>query len=299
MQRPEVTPPPAVHPVRKPWGWVVTALAIAGAASVLWTFWSAKTIDHGTIRSYLFDGQILRAALRTLEVTVVAMLIGIVLGLVLALLRRSSNLGLRTLSGLYIWVFRGTPVLLQIIIWFNISLVYPALTIGIPGTDIHLYKGASNTLITPFVAAMLGLGLNEGAYMAEIFRAGLLAVDPGQIEAGRALGMSPTRVFRRITWPQALRVIVPPTGNEVIGMLKTTSLTSVIGYGELLLISTRIYGQNLRVMELLIVASVWYLVMTTVLTLLQRPLERRLSRGHTSLPQRAGGRARLSLQGRR
>ncbi len=278
---------------------MLTAAISMCVAAVVYAFWSAKTIDHNTIRAYLFNSQILVAALRTLELTIVAMVIGITLGVILALLRQSGHGGLRLLSGGYIWLFRGTPVLLQILLWFNISLVFPHISISLPLTSSHLIDAQSNTLITPFVAAVLGLGLNEGAYMAEIVRSGFMSVGQGEIDAARALGMPPLTVFRRITLPQSMRIIVPPTGNQLIGMLKTTALTSVIGYGELLLVSQRIYGQNFRVMELLTVASIWYLVMTTALMLLQRPLENRLGRGYSGNAPKTSNRLRLmSLVGK-
>jgi polar amino acid transport system permease protein len=280
--------PPSVLPARRPWGWVVTVLGLVMAAWIAYSFWTAPTIDHATIAAYLFNRAILQAALQTVLLTLVAMLLGIFLGVLLDVMRQSGHPGLRFLRGGYIWLFRGTPVLLQIIIWFNISLVFPTLSIGVPFSSIHFGAINSNVIFTPFIAASLGLGLNEAAYMAEIVRSGFLAVSAGEIDAARALGLAPWRVFRRVTLPQALRVIVPPTGNEVIGMLKTTSLTSVIGYGELLLVSERIYGENLRVMELLIVAGIWYLIMTTVLTFLQQPLERRLGRGFTAAGKRGG-----------
>jgi polar amino acid transport system permease protein len=286
---------PRVLGATRPWSWVVTVAGGACAAAIAYAFWSAKTIDHQTIRHYLFEPAILDGAVKTLELTVVAMVMGIVLGVVLALMRQSEHSGLRTLSGGYIWLFRGTPVLLQILLWFNISLVFPHLSLGLPFTGLELFDQPSNALITPFVAAALGLGLNEGAYMAEIVRSGLLSVDKGELDAARALGMAPARVFRRITLPQSMRIIVPPTGNQLIGMLKTSALTSVIGFGELLLVSERIYGENLHVMELLTVASIWYLVMTTALTLLQRPIEKRLGRAHGGRAK--GGTLRLRLLG--
>jgi polar amino acid transport system permease protein len=291
----ELAAPPRVLSATRPWSWVATIAGGACAVAVAYAFWSAKTIDHETIRSYLFDPAILDGAVKTLELTLVAMVMGIVLGVVLALMRQSEHPGLRALSGGYIWLFRGTPVLLQILLWFNISLVFPHLSLGLPFTSVDLFNEPSNALITPFVAAALGLGLNEGAYMAEIVRGGLLSVDKGEVDAARALGLAPVRVFRRVILPQSLRIIVPPTGNQLIGMLKTSALTSVIGFGELLLVSERIYGENLHVMELLTVASIWYLVMTTALTLLQRPLERRLGRAHGTRAK--GGQLRLRLLG--
>ena len=283
-------PPPRIRPAGRSWGWVWAAVGATLAATIGYAFWTAKSISHKLIGEYLFNAAILHGALQTLALTVTAMVIGIALGMLLALLRQSRNAGLRLLSGGYIWLFRGTPVLLQILIWFNISLVFPRLVIGLPFTSMHLLDAASNQVITPFAAAVLGLGLNEGAYMAEIVRSGMLAVPAGEIDAARALGIPPLRVFRRVTLPQALRVSVPPTGNEVIGMLKTSSLTSVIGYAELLLVSERIYGQNLQVMELLVVAGIWYLVMTTALSVLQRPIEARLGRGYITARRGLGGR---------
>src|SRR3954451_14629507 len=258
---PDRLAPPRILRPRRPGSWVLTGAGCALAAAIAWAFWSADTIDHATIGDYLFDPAILRGAVATIELTAVAMVMGILIGIGLALMGQSSHPGLRGLSGAYIWLFRGTPVLLQILLWFNISLVFPTIVTGIPLTSFNLVNEPSNVLITPFVAAALALGLNEGAYMAEIVRSGLLSVDRGEVDAGRALGLTPARVFRRVTLPQAMRIIVPPTGNQLIGMLKTSALTSVIGFGELLLVSERIYGENLRVMELLAVASVWYLVM--------------------------------------
>ena len=195
----------------------------------------------------------------TLELTVLAMPIGIVLGVVLALMRLSPNPLLSSASWFYIWLFRGTPVLVQILFWFYIAALFPTIDLGVPfgPSFIHL---DGNTLITPFVAGMLGLGLNEGAYMSEIVRAGIISVDEGQTDAAHALGMTRLQTMRRIVLPQAMRVIIPPTGNETISMLKTTSLVSVIAVTELLYSVQLIYARNYQTIPLLIVASIWYLV---------------------------------------
>jgi len=190
--------------------------------------------------------------------------LGLVLGLVLASMRLSVNPVLRTVSWFYIWLFRGTPLLVQIIFWFNIALVLPTVGIGIPGTE-YWWSVNTSTLVTTSVAAVLALGLNEGAYMAEIVRAGIQVVDYGQTEAGLALGMKKGLVFRLIVLPQAMRAIIPPTGNELISMLKNTSLVSVIAAQELLTKAQGIYSMNLLTIELLIVAAVWYLIVTSVL----------------------------------
>jgi polar amino acid transport system permease protein len=178
----------------------------------------------------------------------------------------------------YIWFFRGTPVLVQLLVWFNLAFLYPKISIGIPFGPSWLTANANN-LITPLAAAILGLGLNEGAYMAEIVRAGILSVEHGQSEAAQALGMSSGQTMRRIILPQAMRVIIPPTGNETISMLKTSSLASVITVTELLYAVQLIYSVNFKTIPLLIVASIWYLIVTSVLTAGQYYVERYYARG--------------------
>jgi polar amino acid transport system permease protein len=186
-------------------------------------------------------------------------------------MRLSPNPVLKGFSGLYIWFFRGTPLLVQIIFWFNIQLFIPSIDIG----PIHF---DTNDIVTAFVAALLALSLNEAAYMAEIMRGGLMAVDSGQAEAAKALGYTPLQSMLRIIFPQALRVIIPPIGNQTISMLKTTSLVSVVAAQDLLTRAQNIYARNFLIIELLIVASIWYLVMTTVASGIQYLIERRLGR---------------------
>jgi polar amino acid transport system permease protein len=216
----------------------------------------------------------------TLELTVVAMVIGVVLGVVLALMRLSPNAILSGSSWVYIWLLRGTPVLVQILIWYNVAALYPTVDLGIPFGPSFVHLDA-NTLITPFVAAMLALGLNEGAYMSEIVRAGIISVEEGQTQAAQALGMTRLQTMRRIVLPQAMRVIIPPTGNETISMLKTTSLVAFIAVVDLLYAAQLIYSVNYKTIQLLIVASIWYLAVTSVLSVGQYYLERYFGRGST------------------
>jgi polar amino acid transport system permease protein len=235
----------------------------------------------GTVGDFLFDARIMRGIRLTLELTVVSMAIGIVLGVILAVMRLSPNPLVSGASWLYIWFFRGTPVLVQILFWNFISALYPRLSIGIPFGGPELASANANNLIKPFIAGILGLGLNEGAYMAEIVRAGILSVEEGQTEAAQSLGMTRLQTMRRIVLPQAMRVIIPPTGNETISMLKTSSLVSVIALSELLYSVELIYSVNFRQIPLLMVASLWYLLMTTILSIGQYYLERHYARGST------------------
>jgi polar amino acid transport system permease protein len=203
-----------------------------------------------------------------------------VLGVVLAVMRLSPNPLVSGSSWLYIFFFRGTPVLVQLLFWYNIGALYPQISLGIPFGPAFVHPDA-NTLITAYRAAILGLGLNEGAYMAEIIRAGIISVDEGQSDAARSLGMTRLQTMRRIVLPQAMRVIIPPTGNETISMLKTTSLASAIAVPELLYAVENIFSQNFKEIPLLIDASIWYLVCTSILYVGQYYLERYYGRGST------------------
>jgi polar amino acid transport system permease protein len=212
---------------------------------------------------------------------VTAQAMGIALGVLFAVMRQSENYVLRTVSSAYIWLFRGTPVLVQLLVWYNLALVFQTVSLKIPLVDWTIYSTPMNSFMTPLMAALLGLGLNEGAYMAEIVRGGLLSVDEGQTEAAMALGMSRGLTLRRIVLPQAMRVIIPPTGNEFISMLKTSALAILVNYGELAQRAQAIYQTNFKIIELLFVISIWYLVLTTVATIGQSFLERRYARGTT------------------
>jgi polar amino acid transport system permease protein len=267
-------------PVRH-WGRWVSGVAIL--ALLGWVAWSAVRsgfLDGAQVRHYQFTRLILEGLRATVVLAVVAQAAGIVLGVVFAVLRLSKNVVASWFAAAYIWFFRGTPVLVQLFFWYNgVPSVWKRIVIAVPFTHTVLYSARTVDFMTPFMAAFLGLALNEGAYMAEIVRAGILSVDEGQVEAAQALGMTPLLTMRRIVLPQAMRVIVPPTGNEFISMLKTTSLASAITYGELLRRSSDIYSTNLDVVPLLVVASIWYLVLTTVASAGQYALERRYGRG--------------------
>jgi polar amino acid transport system permease protein len=239
--------------------------------------------EWSVIRQYLTHDTILRGLVVTLELTAVSMALGIALGVVLAVMRLSPNPVVSSLSWLYIWFFRGTPVFVQILFWFNIATLYPRIGIGFPFGGPQLTHVNLTTLISPFAAGVLALGLNEGAYMSEIVRAGIISVDEGQTEAASALGMTRLLTLRRVVLPQAMRVIIPPTGNETISMLKTTSLVSAIAVYELLGAAQNIYNNTYQVTALLIVASIWYLAVTSVLSVGQYYLERHYARGSRDL----------------
>ncbi len=265
--------------MRRPGRWVATVVVLFLLVVVVESVATNPRFGWGTVGHYLFSSRILHGLIVTLELTVVAMVIGIVLGVVLAVMRLSPNPLVAGASGFYVWFFRGTPVLVQILFWSFISALYPRISIGIPFGGPEFAHGSANTIITPFLAAILALGLNEAAYMAEIVRAGIISVDEGQTEASSALGMTRMQTMRRIVLPQAMRVIIPPTGNETISMLKTTSLVSVIAYSELLYAAQLIYAVNFKQIPLLLTVCVWYLVVTSVLSVGQFYIERHYGRG--------------------
>jgi polar amino acid transport system permease protein len=265
-------------PVRHPGRWVAALVILLIAASLIRSAATAPGFQWSVVGEYLFDHRIMEGLLVTIELTVIAMAIGITLGVLLAVMRLSPNPLVSRASWLYIWFFRGTPVLVQLLFWYNIAALYPQIGLGIPFGP-NLVHPDANTLITAYRAAVLGLGLNEGAYMAEIMRAGIISVDEGQSDAARSLGMTRLQTMRRIVLPQAMRVIIPPTGNETISMLKTTSLASVITVTEVLYASQLIYSVNFKVIPLLIVVSIWYLICTSILYVGQFYLERHYGRG--------------------
>jgi polar amino acid transport system permease protein len=269
---------PVLHTGR----WVATVVVAFIAVVIVHSVATNPRFGWGTVGHYLFSSRILHGLVVTLELTAVSMAIGIVLGVLLAVMRLSPNPLVAGASGFYIWFFRGTPVLVQILFWSFISALYPRISLGIPFGGPEFVHGNANTLITPFLAAILALGLNEAAYMAEIVRAGIISVDEGQTEAASALGMTRLQTMRRIVLPQAMRVIIPPTGNETISMLKTTSLVSVIAYPELLYSAQLIYAVNYLQIPLLLTASIWYLVVTSVLSVIQYYIERHFGRGASS-----------------
>ena len=260
-------PPIKAVPVRHPGRWLAVAVLAVLAAMFVNTVLTNDGFRWpvGGLRN-------------TLVLTVLSMAIGIVGGIGLAVMRLSPNPVLSSVSAVYIWLFRGTPLIAQLLFWNFLAALYPRLSLGIPfGPEFVSFD--TNQLINQFAACLLGLGLNEAAYMAEIVRGGLQSVDQGQSEAAGALGMSRAQTLRRIVLPQAMRVIIPPTGNETISMLKTTSLVVVIGYFELLTSAQRIYSNNFQTIPLLIVAAIWYLVLTSILAVGQYYIERHYGRG--------------------
>ena len=265
-------------PVRH-YGRYVAAVVVLVALGLLVRAFAQADLQWSLTKHFFTFHTIVAGAGRTLLISVLSQALGIVLGVVVAVMRQSGNPVTSGVGWLYVWLFRGTPVLLQLFLWYNLGLVFQ--TLSFPG----LGSAQTADVMTPFLAALLGLGINEGAYMAEIVRAGIAAVDEGQTEAAQALGMSRGLTLRRIVLPQAMRVIIPPTGNEFINMLKTSSLAFAITYPELTLAARDIYTNNLKVFELLFAAAAWYLLMTTVFSIGQFYLERRFARGSSrSLP---------------
>jgi polar amino acid transport system permease protein len=265
-------------PVRRPGRWAAAAIVLLVAALVGRSVATNPRFQWSIVGHYFFSTRVLHGLVVTLELTAISMAIGIGLGTLLAVMRLSPNPLVSGASWLYIWLFRGTPVLVQILLWYNVSALYPRFSLGVPfGPQLAHFNAGS--LITPFIAGMLALGLNEGAYMAEIVRAGIISVEAGQTEAAQSLGMTRLQTMRRIVLPQAMRVIIPPTGNETISMLKTTSLVSVIATTDLLYSVQLIYAVNYRTIPLLLVACIWYLIVTTVLSVGQVFLERYFGRG--------------------
>ncbi|MDA3644446.1 amino acid ABC transporter permease [Saccharopolyspora indica] len=256
-----------VVPLRRTGSRILAALVV-----VLLVCCAAVVVDSGQISwpavgGYLFDPSILSGVGVTIALTFASMALSCVIGVVLALMRMSGSAVLSATSSGYIWFFRGTPLLVQIIFWFNIALFVPEISLG--PVEIN-----TNELVTPYVAAVLALSLHEAAYMAEIVRSGLQSVPLGQREAAGALGLTPAQTMAKVVLPQAMAVIIPPTGNQTIGMLKTTSLVSVVAASDLLTKAQHIYTSNYLVIELLIVASAWYLALTTVASLCQYFIER-------------------------
>lgn len=261
------------------------AIVLAALALIVLAMASNPRFEWGTVGHYLFDPIIISGAGATVGLTLIAMSIGIVLGVVLAVMRESGGVILSSAAGLYIWFFRGTPQLVQLIFWYNIGALYPKFSLGIPFGP-QWFSVSANDVVTPLATAIFGLGLNEAAYMAEIVRAGLVSVGPGQREAAAALGLSRWHAFTRIVLPQAMRVIIPPTGNQVISMLKATSLVSVIALAELLYSAQSIYSRTFETIPVLIVVCIWYLAMTTVLSIGQQWLEHKFSAGSRKAPAR-------------
>jgi polar amino acid transport system permease protein len=263
-----------ILPVRHPLNWVATAIVLLLATMLVHGLVINKAFEWNVVGQYLFNAQILAGLGLTAELTLVSIAIGLVLGTVLALMRLSGNVLLSFVSWVYIWFFRSVPVLVQLIFWYNFGALYKHVSLGVPFGPAFL-SGSTNNLITPLSAAFAGLGLTQAAYTGEVVRAGILGVPEGQTRAALALGMSRRLTFQRIVLPQAMKIIIPPVANEVISMVKNTSLVSVIALAELLYSAQLIYSRTYQTIPLLIVTTLWYLAVVSVLSVGQHFLERR------------------------
>lgn len=252
-------------------------------------------IDYSVIPGYLIDPTIRSGVIVTIELAVISQIIGIIIGAVFALFRVSQSRGLRTFSMAYVWLLRSVPILVQLIFWYNLGLLFPRLSIGIPFTAIN-WSVQTNAVISGFTAALIGLGLHESAYMAEIIRSGILGVGKGQIEAAQALGLTRSRALTKVVLPQAMRIVIPPTGNDLITMIKSTSLVSVIAGLDLLTRAENIYTTTTQVVELLIVACIWYLVIIIIASIGVSLVEQHFaSRGGDGSGQSVASRVRQKL----
>ncbi len=268
-----------VVPLRHYGRWIAAVAAMTALIGVAGSLAKNGNLHWEIIGHFLFADLIFSGLVTTLWLTVAAMALGLLLGTLVAVMRLSSNPVLYGMSSLFVWFFRGTPLLVQIIFWGYAAALYQYVKIGIPFTSVTFFQVETNSLLTPAVAALLALGLNEAAYASEIVRAGIQSVDPGQTEAAHSLGMRPAQTMRRIVLPQAMRVIIPPMGNETINMLKMTALVSIISAHDLMSNIQDVYAQNYQVIPMLVVASLWYLGLVTLLGIPQAWLERRYGRG--------------------
>lgn len=263
--------PDRIIPLRHYGRWFSGAVVLVLLGLVVRAFVRGQ-IDWPVVKQFLAAPVLVKGLGNTLLITLLAMIMGLTLGIVFAVMRLSKNPVTNAVASAYIWLFRGTPVYLQLLIWFNLALVFPTVSLG-------FWHARMVDVMTPFLAALLGLGINEGAYMTEIVRGGILSVDRGQLDAAAALGMPRLMAMRRVVLPQAMRVIVPAIGNETIGLLKTSSMASAIAFTEILNRAQIIYFVNAKVIELLIVAAAWYLIVVTLLSWIQVYVERYFARG--------------------
>lgn len=265
--------------LRHPWRTVLAVVLVLIFSLFIIDAAGRPAYDWQSVAKYIFDRRISQAAVNTLQLTVYSMVIAIVLGVILAVMRLTPNPVVKSVAWFYLWVFRGTPVYVQLVFWGLLAVIYQSIDVGIPFMK-PWHSFETNAALSPFMLAVIGLALNEASYMSEIVRAGLLSVNRGQEEAATALGMSWFQTMRRIILPQSMRVIIPPTGNEVISMLKTTSLVTAVPYSFDLYTRTRdISAETFNPIPMLIVASIWYLFFTSILMVGQYFLERRFARG--------------------
>lgn len=280
----------------KPWrlvGAIIIAIVVVQVAVFLVT---NPRLEWDVVAQYLFDPNILTGLGMTILLTVIGMVIGSVLGTLIAAGQLSDFLPVRWVCQMYVGIFRGIPPLVQLIFWFNLAYLIPRISIGVPFGP-ELVSWSANDLITPMTAAIIGLSLHEAAYMSEIVRSGILAVDPGQRDAAKAMGFSRAHTFLTVVLPQSMRVIIPPTGSQFIGLLKGTSLVSVIAMGDLLHSVQTVYNRTYQIVPLLLVAVIWYLVVVTILTIGQRRIERYFGRGYDRAVEPRTGAVRTMLTG--
>ncbi len=266
-----------LQPRKRPWTWVAAAVVVIVLAEALYSVVTNPGFGWPVVGDFFFSPQVIAGLFMTMMLTAVSMTLALLLGTVIAVAAASRNPVLSVVAKAYIWIFRAIPLLVQIIFWYNLAALYPRLSFGIPFMP-PLAEVDTNSIITAISAAIIAMSLNEGAYMAEIVRSGLNSVDSGQREAARALGMSSWDSFRRIVMPQAMRVIIPPTGNETLSMLKYTSLVSVIALPELLYSTQLISSRTFEVIPMLLVASLWYLIVSTILMMVQSGIERHFAK---------------------
>lgn len=282
-----------VVPLRHPWRLSAAGVLIVALGGTIWSIAKNPNVEWSIVAHYFFSDLVVNGVVVTLYLTFIAMAIGIVGAVAIAVMRLSENPVLSSIAKFYIWFFRGTPVLIQIIFWGYIGALYPQVKLGIPFTHVTFWSTGSSAIITPMLAAILSLGLNEIAYSGEIIRGGISGVAKGQVEAAHSLGLTPTQTTRKIVLPQAMRIVVPPMGNEVLTMLKETALVSVIAGRDLMTAVQQIYSQNYQVIPLLVVAGIWYLILTSLLSYPQRLLERRYGRSRVSAMGSSGSRRLL------
>ena len=269
---------------RSHWGrWVGVVAVSIFMAWIAYQVFTNPGFQWSIVGQYMLHPRVLRGVAMTCELTALVMIAGTIIGIIVALMRLSQNPILNYCAHAFLWFFRGTPVLVQLVFWYNLASLFPNIELGIPFGGPKFFSISSTAAISSFIAAMLGLGLNEGAYMSEIVRAGILSVDPGQKDASRALGHRPSQTFFVVILPQAMKAIVPPTGNQVIGMLKFTSLASIVALHELMNAVESIYTRTFETIPLLIVAALWYLILVSILSIGQYFIENRYSRGWREL----------------
>ncbi|AKU15987.1 amino acid ABC transporter permease [Luteipulveratus mongoliensis] len=275
---PAATPALRVVPRRRPWRWVGTAVVLGLLAQLVNGLVTNPAWEWSTVADYLVTKTILTALLTTIQLTLLGTVLGFALGIVLAILRLSGSAFLQAVAWTYVWAFRSIPLIVQLLFWFNIAYLYKQLSIGIPFGP-ELFRFDTSNAIGAMGAAVLGLALHQAAYAAEIIRGGIASVDQGQLEAAAALGIPRRRQFFKIVLPQAMRSILPNATNEVISLFKGTSIVSVLAIPELFYQVQVIYGRTSRVVPLLIVATIWYIVLTTLLSVAQYYLERHYAKG--------------------